>query len=122
MDSVTLIFPHQLFKNHPAINNNRNVYLIEDPLFFGDANYPAKFHKQKLVFHRASMIGYKNYLEKRRLKVGYINFSNNGKTLGPNYLIKLFKGNEPKEIHFADVVDFILEKRIKRCAKRLKAG
>jgi deoxyribodipyrimidine photolyase-related protein len=119
MDKVTLIFPHQLFKNHPAINKSRVIYLIEDPLFFGDENYPAKFHKQKLVFHRASMIAYKNYLEKKRLKVNYINYCNNGKTLGPNYLLKLFKENKPKEIHFADVVDFILEKRIKRCAEQL---
>ena len=56
MDSVTLIFPHQLFKDHPAVKKNRIVYLIEDPLFFGDKNYPTKFHKQKLVFHHASML------------------------------------------------------------------
>lgn len=119
MDNISLIFPHQLFKNHPALNKYRKIYLIEDPLFFGDENYPAKFHKQKLVFHRASMIAYKDYLEKKKLKVNYINYYNKGKTLKPNYLIKLFKKNKPNEIHFADVVDFILEKRIKCCAKQL---
>ena len=119
MENVTLIFPHQLFKNHPAVNKFRVIYLIEDPLFFGDENYPAKFHKQKLIFHRASMIAYKDYLEKKRLKVNYINYSNEGKALRPNYLINLFKERKPKEIHFANVVDFILDKRIRRCAKEL---
>ena len=118
-NEVTLIFPHQLFNDHPAIDKSRVVYLIEDPLFFGDENYPAKFHKQKLIFHRASMIAYKDYLEKKKLRVKYIYYSDKAKTLKPNYLISLFKENKPQEIHFADVVDFILEKRIKRCAKQL---
>jgi deoxyribodipyrimidine photolyase-related protein len=122
MDSVTLIFPHQLFKNHPAVNKTRIVYLIEDPLFFGDENHPVKFHRQKLVFHRASMTAFKDYLEKKGLEVKYINYSTNSKTLKPDYLITLFIKNKPKEIYFADVVDFILEKRIKRCAEKLKIG
>ncbi len=119
MNEIALIFPHQLFKNHPALNKNRVVYLIEDPLFFGDKNYPAKFHKKKIVFHRASMLSYKDHLEKKGIKVKYINYLSNGKRLDPNYLFKLFKPDKPKEIHFADVVDFILNKRIKHCTKKL---
>jgi deoxyribodipyrimidine photolyase-related protein len=119
MNEVTLIFPHQLFKSHPAVKKNRIVYLIEDPLFFGDKNYPANFHKQKLVFHHASMLNYKDYLEKKGAEVRYINYLKNGKKLQPDYLAELFKKNKPNEIHYADVVDFILEKRIKRCAKNL---
>ena len=41
------------------------------------------------------------------------------KRSSPIISLNLFKENKPKEIHFADVVDFILEKRIKRCAKQL---
>ena len=119
MDSVTLIFPHQLFKEHPAVNKSRIVYLIEDPLFFGDKNYPAKFHKQKLAFHKASMLSYKDYLEKRGVKVRYINYLKNGRKLHPDYLIKIFEKNKPGVFHLADVIDFILEKRIKRCAEKL---
>ena len=33
---ITLIFPHQLFKNHPAVAKGREIQLIEDPLFIGD--------------------------------------------------------------------------------------
>ncbi len=47
MKSATLIFPHQLFEDHPAIEKGRSIYLAEDPLFFGnDEHYPVAFHKQ----------------------------------------------------------------------------
>ena len=48
MNEATLIFPHQLFKENPALDKNRRVFLIEDPLFFGDVRYPMKFNKKKL--------------------------------------------------------------------------
>jgi len=31
---VTLIFPHQLFKVHPAIEEGCYVYMVEDHLYF----------------------------------------------------------------------------------------
>ena len=31
---ITLVYPHQLFAEHPAIRPGRAVALIEDPLFF----------------------------------------------------------------------------------------
>lgn len=34
MKEVTLIFPHQLFENHPAVTLSRPVFLIEEFLFF----------------------------------------------------------------------------------------
>ena len=43
----------------------------------------------------------------------------NGNKLNPDYLIRIFEKDKPGVFHFADVVDFILEKRIKRCAKNL---
>jgi deoxyribodipyrimidine photolyase-related protein len=36
----TLIFPNQLFNDHPAIDKSRIVYLIEDPLYFGEKTIP----------------------------------------------------------------------------------
>jgi deoxyribodipyrimidine photolyase-related protein len=51
MLTASLIFPHQLFENHPAIPGADVVYLVEHPLFF--SQYP--FHRQKLMLHRASM-------------------------------------------------------------------
>ncbi|MCH1499499.1 MAG: cryptochrome/photolyase family protein, partial [Akkermansiaceae bacterium] len=54
--SIALVFPHQLFQNHPALEQGRPILLIEDPLFFGtDSEQPLKFHAKKLILHRASM-------------------------------------------------------------------
>ena len=43
MTAVTLIFPHQLFANHPCIVRGQDVYLIEECLFFKQ----YRFHQQK---------------------------------------------------------------------------
>ena len=47
MTAVTLIFPHQLFANHPSIVRGQDVYLIEEYLFFKQ----YRFHQQKLVLY-----------------------------------------------------------------------
>ena len=58
-NSVTIIFPHQLFQNHPALQNGRAVYLVEEWLFFRQYN----FHRQKLILQRASMKFYEDWLQ-----------------------------------------------------------
>jgi deoxyribodipyrimidine photolyase-related protein len=106
MKSVALIFPHQLFEKHPALAKDRTIYLIEEYLFFKQ----YKFHKQKLVFHRASMKFYEKYLVDKNYKVKYIE---SGSDLSDvRRFIPQLKENGISEIHFADVVDNWLEKRI----------
>jgi deoxyribodipyrimidine photolyase-related protein len=68
MSAATLIFPHQLFEKHPALTKGQPVFLIEENLFFTQYN----FHKQKLVFHRASMKAYQYYLKEKGYEVTYI--------------------------------------------------
>ncbi len=59
MTTAALIFPHQLFADHPALEDKpARVLLVEEPLFFGDPQYPARFHKLKLAYHRATMMAY----------------------------------------------------------------
>ena len=59
MQEITLVYPNQLFPAHPAIRPGRPVWLIEDPLFFGnDSRWPAAMHAQKILLHRASMQAY----------------------------------------------------------------
>lgn len=48
---AALIYPHQLFHQHPAVTGAAKVYLVEDPLLF--RQYP--FHCHKLMLHRVSM-------------------------------------------------------------------
>ena len=70
---ITLVYPHQLFAASPAIIPGRDVWLIEDPLFFGnDPQYPAAMHLQKLVLHRASMKAWAAGLEADGRRVNYV--------------------------------------------------
>ncbi|MBU6179718.1 MAG: cryptochrome/photolyase family protein, partial [Verrucomicrobia bacterium] len=63
-DSVTLVLPHQLFDPHPALERGSPVLLLEDTLFFGDPHAsPGRFHRQKILLHRASMKAYARRLE-----------------------------------------------------------
>lgn len=72
MQAINIIFPHQLFLNSPLLENNNEIYLIEEFLFFKQ----YKFHKQKIAFHRASMKAYQNYLQGLNLTVHYIDSYN----------------------------------------------
>ena len=45
--NVVVILPNQLFKKHPSISKDADIFLIEESRYFTD----FKFHKQKLVFH-----------------------------------------------------------------------
>ena len=65
--NAVLIYPHQLFEK-PIEVANATYFLLEEHLFFSQYN----FHKQKLVFHRASMEQYKSYLTKQGKKVVYV--------------------------------------------------
>ncbi|MEM9289771.1 MAG: cryptochrome/photolyase family protein, partial [Pseudomonadota bacterium] len=107
-----LIFPHQLFEDHPGLTAAPDkVVLIEDPLFFGDHQYPATFHKQKLWLHRASMARYA-----QRLKADHttdlIKFAP-GQPVLKNTL-KAMASENVTHILCCDPVDFTLEKRLDR--------
>lgn len=109
MSSAALVFPHQLFENHPALAKGRPVYLAEDPLIFGnDTQYPLAFHKQKLVLHRASMQAYADELKAHGHEVILIPHNKDFRKTLPKKLT---------EIHLAYPHDFILEKRVKVFAK-----
>lgn len=114
MSAVTLIFPHQLFEQHPAVSGNRPIYLIEEFLFFSQ----YKFHKQKLVFHRASMAAYQEFLKHMGFTVVYIEARE--KTADIRQLVPYLKRKGVSEIHYADLTDFLLTKRLVAQTDRLK--
>ena len=62
MKTINLIFPHQLFEESPVFQVNAPVYLVEEYLFFNQYS----FHKQKIVFHRATMKRYADFLQKEK--------------------------------------------------------
>ena len=116
--SVALIYPHQLFKNHPAVAKGREIFLIEDPLFFGnDPRWPAAMHVQKLLLHRASMKAYAEELTAAGHSVRYIEVPI-GASQDSADLLHLAVPVATKEIHLADPADGVLLKRVHRYAKQ----
>lgn len=114
MGTVSLVFPHQLFEKHPALIKGCPVLLVEEHLFFRQYN----FHKQKLVFHRASMKAYQQFLDSMGYQVTYI--EENEKIADIRNLMPYLKQKSISEIHYTDVTDYLLEKRIANEARKLK--
>lgn len=111
--SVFIVFPHQLFKDIELLKNADEIYLIEEYLYFNQ----YKFHKQKIVFHRASMKYYESYLNENGFKVNYveaINAQNDIRTL-----LKFLYAQGIKEIIYYNPVDYLLEKRIHKTCLNL---
>jgi deoxyribodipyrimidine photolyase-related protein len=104
---VSIIFPNQLFKDHPAIKSNRPVYLLEEWHFFNQYN----FHKEKLVLHRASMKFYEAFLKEQGLIVHYIESIEIQNRC--ELLIKKLHANNVTHIHIVDPVDNWLLRKIK---------
>jgi deoxyribodipyrimidine photolyase-related protein len=103
---ATLIFPHQIFQNHPAIATGREVYLVEEFLFF--SHYP--FHKRKIALHRASMQAYAASLRALGYVVHVVEAQSEHAHASklPNYL----KSKGITEVHYAEVVDDYLQRRL----------
>jgi len=102
-----LIFPHQLFSDF--LNNHEDdVFVIEEWLFF--KQYP--FHKQKIVFHRASMRWFFDHLSNE--KKTYIH--NREEHSDVRKLCTWLKKEGFEKIKFFDPCDDWLVKRIQRSA------
>jgi deoxyribodipyrimidine photolyase-related protein len=109
---ISLVFPNQLFEESIIHDLNLDTYIIEENLFFKHFN----FHKQKLVFHRSSMIHYKNFLEDLDINVNYIESSEEISDIR-KFILSL--ENDIDKIHLINPIDNYLERRIKSsCEKK----
>ncbi len=113
MSAISLLFPHQLFENNPALKKGQPVFIVEEYLFFNQYT----FHKQKLVFHRASMKAYSSFLQSEGYVVTYIEaFERNADIRN---LLPYLKDKHVTEIHYTDVTDYWLQQRLSTRAKQL---
>ncbi len=109
---VSIIFPNQLYKEHPAIYNNRPTYLVEEWHFFNQ----YQFHKEKIVLHRASMKFYEAFLKNQGLEVYYIESIEAQNRIA--LLIDKLHAHKVKHIHIVDPVDNWLLENIKSSCKQ----
>ena len=105
MKEIALIFPHQLFEHHPSLVQGREVWLVEEYLFFRK----CRFHIQKLILHRASMKAYEALLTKRGHTVKYIESTD--LTTRSSLAKKIDKAGIQK-VHMCELVDDWLTRAI----------
>jgi deoxyribodipyrimidine photolyase-related protein len=110
-NAVTVIFPHQLFRDHPALQKNRTVYLVEEWLFFRQYN----FHKHKLILHRASMKCYENWLQQNDYAVNYVETVVQENDC--RKLVAAIATQKITDIHIAAPADNWLLKRMRQACK-----
>ncbi len=113
---AALIYPHQLFHPHPALQVGRMVFLLEDPLLFGnDPRWPISVHVQKRILHRASMKAYEAELVGHGHSVRYIEAPQRSE-ISSAALLESVVPESVRALHLADPVDDVLAKRIRRFA------
>lgn len=118
MHNLGIIFPNQLFniKNITYnINNIDHFIIVEDPIYFCDKERNLKFNMLKLIFTRATMKYYEQYLKNNNFKVTYIDWN-----IKPSHLYTTIKtkfGNNVT-LHIIDVVDHLLLSRINKYTKK----
>ncbi len=105
---ATVIYPHQIFSHNPVLEDIEKIFLVEEPLFFTQ----FKFHKQKLVLHRATMKFYENYLNERDFDVRYVEFDELEKTQD---IAEILKDEDVEEVVFLNLVDDWVGTRFREC-------
>ena len=108
MSKTGIIFPHQLVEQSTLVSTCDTIYLVEEWLFFKQFN----FHKQKIAFHRASMKFYEYYLQSKKIKVIYIDSTNELANI--KNLIPYLKKSGVDAIDYIDTTDYWLEQRISK--------
>ena len=100
-----ILFPNQLFSKI-NFDDFDQVLLIEHPLFFGTDEYqPQAFHKQKLVFHRATMKEFYNKIKHKNKQ--YLNYDQSSlNQIKSNYRITDLSVFNPE--------DYLIERRLNR--------
>jgi deoxyribodipyrimidine photolyase-related protein len=109
--TISIVFPNQIFRDNPCLDKHRRVFIVEDDLFF---SY-QRFHKMKLILHRASMKFYGDYLMNQGYRVTYIDH-HDYKNLGTFFKRDLSEEGVV-EVHFCEPVDYLLSQRIQRAAE-----
>lgn len=114
--NVLLLYPHQLYPIEVLPKEIGQVVVIEDPLYFGtDKSNPLYIHKQKLIFHRASMRRYvEEVLWSAGYEVDYVEFhqmDSSGDVV--NKLV------DAERVYYFDPTDDLLQRRINESVSAL---
>lgn len=111
MKNIAVIFPNQLFETDylPYDPNNIDTYIIvEDSLYFSDNERVLRFNLLKLIYLRAAMKYYYDYLTDSGYDVVYLDWTGES-SLVFEYVSKNYGSCN---LNVIDPVDYLLEERI----------
>lgn len=111
MKEITLIFPDQLFLKNPSLSLEREVFLVEEFLFFK----VQPFHKQRLVLLRTALTKHAQMLSKNHYKVTYISSKELSKR---GSLFTLLGNKKITDIHLAEFADEWLSQDLSESTKK----
>lgn len=109
MSTATLIYPHQLFAEHPALKKPSVVYLVEEPLFLTE--FPI--HRQKLLLHRLTLMAYRERLSAAGHRVHYLSVTDYPTSAD---IFSAIARDGVTDLHIVDTTDDWLERRISEAA------
>ncbi len=114
MKSAHLVYPHQLFKKEFLPEGITHVFVIEDPLYFGtDQKFPVFFHRQKLIYHRASM---HRYIEEVLWPAGYdVQYVTFNELVDSGDVLQKLRGFDSATVF--DPVDDMLQRRLQTASR-----
>ncbi len=92
-----LINPTQLFSDTKHLHDFSKIIIYEEPKFFTK----FKYHKQKLILHRASCRWYYDRLKSKGFNVQYVEFSKNPK---PTHIYEPFDHELTAKYHDCNVI------------------
>jgi deoxyribodipyrimidine photolyase-related protein len=104
MARAFVVLPNQLVKSLPP-NTSEHIILAEHSRLFSD----FKFHKMKLVFHRASLKYYQQLLKKKNHRVSYLDHKLLSQSIG---LGSWLEKNNLKSVSLYDPFDHELKARL----------
>jgi deoxyribodipyrimidine photolyase-related protein len=102
---AALIYPHQLFVDHPALRGADVCVLVEEPLLMTQ----YRFHRRKLILHRASLQAYADRLRRQRRQVRYVEC---GELAATGDLAGTLQQLGVRQAQFVDPCDDWLEQRL----------
>jgi hypothetical protein len=105
---ATVIYPHQLFEESPAVADGRRIYLVEEPLIL--THNPI--HRQKLMFHKLTLDAYERLLREAGHEVERLTIAEHPKT--ENIFARLTRDGVER-MHLVDTTDDYLEQAIAKC-------
>lgn len=110
---IALLYPNQLF-DKVEFGDVDVVILHEDTVYFGDKTRNLKFNMLKLIFQRASMRYYADWLQNRGYRLDYQDWQPDAKAIY-RYIHKTYGACHLVTI---DPVDVLVEKRLRQACRQ----